>query len=119
MSRPITGSGTGPGCTSALRWPVTPMVVARVPPLRLLLLPAVLPPRLVADGTAAFTLFAKLPTFSRPPDPPVDGDAATDFTSSTVWQLEGLVVRRVKVMARDPLLAGHVDSTTVQRRWGW
>lgn len=63
-------------------------------------------------------LSAEFPNSSRPPDPPVDGDAATDFTSSTVWQLEGLVVRRVKVLARDPLLAGHVDSTTVQRRWG-
>ncbi|KXZ48727.1 hypothetical protein GPECTOR_25g311 [Gonium pectorale] len=47
----------------------------------------------------------------------IDGDAATDLKVSTVSQLSGMVVRRIKVVARDPLLAGFMDSTAVQRRW--
>lgn len=59
-----------------------------------------------------------LPRSPPPPDAPVDGDASTDFERSTLLDLPGggFVVRRVKVLARDPLLAGHVDSTVVARR---
>ncbi|KAG2444469.1 hypothetical protein HXX76_001221 [Chlamydomonas incerta] len=72
-----------------------------------------LPPDVPPDIAAYHYL-----VMSAPEDVPVDGDASTDFERSTLLDMPGggLVVRRVKVLARDPLLAGHVDSTVVARR---
>eukprot|EP00198_Chlamydomonas_reinhardtii_P000156 XP_001689491.1 predicted protein [Chlamydomonas reinhardtii] len=72
-----------------------------------------LPPDVPPDIAAYHYL-----VMAAPKDAPVDGDASTDFERSTLLDLPGggFVVRRVKVLARDPLLAGHVDSTVVARR---
>ncbi|GIL88275.1 hypothetical protein Vretifemale_16209 [Volvox reticuliferus] len=51
-----------------------------------------------------------------PKDGPVDGDAATSFRNSTLFLLSGMVLRRLKVMAKDPMALGLVDSTVMQRR---
>ncbi|GLI61568.1 hypothetical protein VaNZ11_003980, partial [Volvox africanus] len=51
-----------------------------------------------------------------PKDGPVDGDAATSFRSSTLFLLSGMVLRRLKVMAKDPMTLGLLDSTVLQRR---
>ena len=44
----------------------------------------------------------------------VHGDAETDFGQSTLP--EGLILKRVKVEANDPLANKFVDATVVQRK---